>query len=62
MAKEEEKKEIEVNGTTVKVKDTAMKGIERPTYYCEECKLSFPSPLDLEAHQKIDHAKKVSVA
>lgn len=57
----EEKKEVEVDGTQVKVKDIARKR-ERPKYYCDECNLSFPSVLDLEAHQRIDHAKKTSIA
>lgn len=34
----------------------------RPTYYCDECDISFPSILDLEEHKKIDHGKKVSAA
>lgn len=35
----------------VKVRDAA----ERPRYYCEKCDKNFPSMLDLEEHQKIDH-------
>ena len=63
MTNEQQEKKIKVDGTEVKVKGAPpAKGIERPKYYCQECNLSFPGPLDLEAHQKIDHAKKVSVA
>ncbi len=59
---EEDKMIVEVDGTKVKVKGTARKRMERPKYYCDECNLSFPSVLDLEAHQRIDHAKKESIA
>ncbi|HEX7034031.1 MAG TPA: hypothetical protein VF172_13615 [Nitrososphaera sp.] len=60
--REEEKVTVEVGGMKVKVKGTARKRIERPKYYCHECNLPFPSVLDLEAHQKIDHAKNESIA
>lgn len=59
MSKEDGEKVKVDDQTIVKVKDeSSTKGKGRPTYSCSECNVSFPSALDLEAHQKIDHIKK----
>ncbi len=57
----DQEKKIKVNGgTVVKVKGTSEAGKARPKYYCESCKISFSSQLDLEQHEKIDHIKRTS--
>lgn len=56
----EKEKNVKIDDqTVVKVKIASVnKGRGRPMYLCTECNQSFPSSLDLEAHQKIDHARK----
>jgi C2H2-type zinc finger protein len=62
MVSDQERK-VKVNGgTIIKVKGTPEAGRERPKYYCDSCKTSFSSQLDLEQHKKIDHSKKISSA
>ena len=52
--KEEQGKKIKVDGMEVKVKTPPPRKV-RPVYYCQTCDRSFPSQLDLEEHNKIDH-------
>ena len=58
----EQEEKIKVDGLEVNVKADNTKGLKRAKYDCKDCNMSFPSPLDLEAHQRVDHAKKVSAA
>ena len=52
--KDEQGKKIKVDGMEVKVKTPPPRKV-RPVYYCQTCDKSFPSQLDLEEHNKIDH-------
>ena len=52
--KAEQEKKIKVDGMEVKVKTPPPRKV-RPVYYCQTCDTSFPSQLDLEEHEKIDH-------
>ena len=52
--KDEQGKKIKVDGMEVKVKTPPPRKV-RPAYYCQPCDRSFPSQLDLEEHNKIDH-------
>jgi hypothetical protein len=59
LAKKQEKEEeqgekIKVDGMEVKVKTPPPRKV-RPVYYCQTCDTSFPSQLDLEEHNKLDH-------
>jgi hypothetical protein len=51
---DEQGKKIKVDGMEVKVKTPPPRKV-RPVYYCQTCDTSFPSQLDLEEHNKIDH-------
>jgi Zinc finger, C2H2 type len=61
VTKEEKGKKVKLDGTEVKVKTPPPRKV-RPTYYCQTCDRSFPSQLDLEAHMKIDHGKKMEAS
>lgn len=57
----EQDKTLKVDGTEVRVKsDNQAK--RRAEFRCQDCNTPFPSYLDLEAHQKIDHIKKAASA
>ena len=53
--KEEQGEKIKVDDMEVKVKTPPPPRKVRPVYYCQTCDKSFPSQLDLEEHNKIDH-------
>lgn len=39
------------------IEDMTNQQSTRPHYHCEKCNKDFPSMLDLEEHNKIDHAE-----